>query len=433
MALNARLDLAQRQRLRLSPQLRQSLAILRLSTAALAEDIAREAAENPFLLVADRGPGSSAYDYALATTAAPVSLMESLHRQIALQRLGPAEQAAALYLVGELREDGYLDQPLGELAAATGLPHAVLDAGLAALQRCEPAGIGARTLVECLELQLVDAGLERSLARAVALRLDDFAVERWARLGNDLGLEPAELQRIFGLLRGLSSAPVRDDREMVATIVPELLVETGLQGQISVMPARAALPRLRVMETGRDALGTDALRALYDRASLMTTGVAARTETLLRIGRYIAATQSAFFLGSHDTIRPVTRAEAAEALSMHGSTLGRALAGKALMAGNRVYPLSHFFSRALTGPDGDISPFDVQRRMRELIAAESADAPLADEVICAQLKREGVDIARRTVAKYRKCMRIPSSFGRKRRKVSTQSQPRAVHKNGKIS
>ncbi|MCU9848165.1 hypothetical protein OEZ60_09105 [Defluviimonas sp. WL0024] len=433
MALTARLDLAQRQRLAVSPQLRQSLAILRLPTAALAEEIAREAAENPFLTVADPGTGSSAYDYALATTAATESLVESLHRQIALQRLGSVEQAAALYLVGELREDGYLDQPLGELADATGLPRAILEAGLAALQRCEPAGIGARTLAECLELQLAEAGLERSLARAVALRIDDFALERWARLGRELGLAPAELTRISGLLRGLSSAPVRDDRDMVAMIVPELVVETGPQGQISVVPVHSAFPRLGVLDARRDTLDTDALRALYDRASLMARGVAARSETLLRIGRFIATTQSAFFLGSHDTIRPVTRAEAAAALSMHGSTLGRALAGKALMAGNRVYPLSHFFSRALNGPDGRVSPFDVQRRMRELIAAESADAPLADEVICAQLRREGVDIARRTVAKYRKCMRIPSSFGRKRRKVSTQNQPRTVHKNDKIS
>lgn len=414
MAAKSGLGLVQRQSLALTEAMRQSLMLLRLPTLAAAEAIAREAEENPFLVV-EPSAGGAAYDYALDTTAATESLGQSLGRQIALQRLDPATEAAALYLVGELRDDGYLDVALPDLVAETGVPVAALEAGLAALQLCEPAGVGARNLAECLELKLADAGIDRALARACAERLDDFAEARWARLSRSLRQPQEVLERIAALLRGFGSAPVREDGGWVDVLVPELAVEVGAQGRLGVSLLPGGLPSCSVMAVPRGSLDRGSLRALHERARRMAAAVTARRETLLRIGTHVAEIQSAFFLGRHDTIRPLGRAEAAAALAMHPTTLGRALAGKALLAGNQVFPLAMFFSRALPGPDGAVSPFDVQQRIRAMIAGESAEAPLADDRICAQLQKEGVDIARRTVAKYRKCMRIPSSFGRKRR------------------
>lgn len=418
MATKSGIGLGQRQGIILSEAMRQSLALLRLPTAAAAEAILREAEENPFLVVDHVGGGPSAYDYALDTRAAVESLGERLRRQIALQRLDGATEAAALYLVGELREDGYLDVALAEVAAETGAPQAVLEAGLAALQACEPAGVGARDLAECLALRLADAGLDRMLAEACAQHLDDFAEERWARLAKSLGQPQVMLERIAALLRGFGSAPVRDEGGWVATLVPELAVEIGPQGMLSVTLLPGTLPACSVMAVSRVTLQGETLRALHDRAGRMAAAIGSRRETLMAIGGFIAETQPAFFLGRHDTVAPVSRAEAAASLAIHPTTLGRALAGKALRAGNQIYPLGMFFSRSLPGPDGAVSSFDIQQRIRAMIAEESATAPLADEDICAQLHKEGVDIARRTVAKYRKCMRIPSSFGRKRRKVT---------------
>lgn len=426
MAMKSGMRLVQRQGIALSPMMRHSLAMLRMPTHALADEIAREAEENPFLVVEPQDGTLPAYDYALATTAAPENLLDNLHRQIALQRLDSATEAAALYLIGELREDGYLDVSLGDLASETGAPLDVLEAGLVALQRCEPTGIGARSLAECLELQLAEAGIERGIASAAARQLDDFAGENWTKLARSLRQPLDVLERIAALLRGFGSTPVPAASGPVDIAVPELLVEEGPPGQLSVTLLAGTLPRLSAMAVARRSLETDEQRALFDHAGRMSAGLAARRETLLRIGTYIAATQSAFFLGHHETLLPVTRADAAAALAMHASTLGRALAGKALLAGNKVYPLALFFSHALPGADGGVSPFDIQRRIRSLIAAESADAPLADDRICAELRKEGVDIARRTVAKYRKCMRIPSSFGRKRRKVSATDPPQAA-------
>lgn len=419
MATRSGLGLLQRQGLALSEGMRQSLALLRMPTQAAAEAIAREAEENPFLVVeSGAGGGGSAYDYALRVTAAQESLSESLRRQIALQRLDPATTAAANYLVTELREDGYLDVTLEELVAETGAPLAVLEAGLRALQACEPPGVGARDLAECLALKLVDAGIGVALAHAATQRLDDFAEGRWARLVRDLGQPQPVLERIAALLRSFGSAPLREESDWVEVLIPELAVEVDPEGRIEVSLLPGALPEVSVMPVARSALDGEALRGFHDRARRMAAAVTARRETLLRIGSHIAEVQSAFFVGRQDRIHPVTRAEAAVSLALHPSTLGRAIAAKALVAGKRVYPLSMFFSRSLVGAAGAVSPFDVQRRIREMIDQESGSAPLADEGICAQLNKEGVDIARRTVAKYRKCMRIPSSFGRKRRKAT---------------
>ncbi|WP_347311793.1 RNA polymerase factor sigma-54 [Defluviimonas sp. SAOS-178_SWC] len=426
MAMKSGMNLVQRQGIALSPMMRQSLSILRMPTHALADEIAREAEENPFLVVEPQGGTTAAYDHALATTAAPENLLDNLHRQIAMQRLDPATEAAALYLIGELREDGYLDMALGDLAGETGAPLDVLEAGLDALQRCEPTGIGARNLSECLELQLAEAGIDRSLAHAATQHLGDFAEANWAKLGRTLGQAPEVLERIAALLRGFGSTPITDASSPIDVVIPELVVEAGPQGKVTVTLLTGALPRLSTMDVSRRSLETEEQRSLFDRAGRMSEGLTARRDTVLRIGTYIAATQSAFFLGQHETLTPVTRADAASALAMHASTLGRALAGKALLADNKVYPLSLFFSRAIPGADGAISPFDIQRRIRALIGGESADAPLADEKICEVLRKEGVDIARRTVAKYRKCMRIPSSFGRRRRKVSETDRPQTV-------
>lgn len=423
MTAKSGIGLVQRQGIALTEGMRRSLQLLRMPAQAAADAIMREAEENPFLVIDRFAGGGAACDAALHTTAAQESLGDSLRRQITLQRLDTATAAAACYLVGELREDGYLDSTLAEIAAETGAPLPLLEAGLAALQACEPAGVGARDLAEYLELRLADAGIDRPLARAAVAEIDAVADGRWTALARRLGVPKAMLERIATLLRSFGSAPVRETGGWVGLLVPELSVDLGPQGEVSVSLLPGALPSVSVMAVGRAALEAAQLRAFHDRARRMSAAVAARRATLLRIGRLIAEAQPAFFVGRHDTLRPVTRAEAAAALAMHPSTLGRAIAAKALLADGRVYPLAMFFSRAIGGPSGALSPFDVQQRIRAMIDRESSDAPLADDGIRAQLQKEGVDISRRTVAKYRKCMRIPSSFGRKRRRATQGGLP----------
>ena len=185
--LRTRLSIQQRQRMAMSPGLRTGLSVLRMSTLDLIDAIEAEAADNPYLLHEDLRPraasgAGSAYDVMLDTMAEVPSLIAKLHKQIGAMTLSPAVRAVAEYLAGDLREDGFLDTPLGDLAMSLDLPAVLIEQGLAALQSCDPVGVGARNLAECLTLQLIDRGLSADLAGNMIDHLHLFAVEDWRAL-----------------------------------------------------------------------------------------------------------------------------------------------------------------------------------------------------------------------------------------------------------
>lgn len=396
--------------------LRTSLAVLKMPAESLLDDIAREAGENP-CLVADWPARPVAFPAAEAI-AAREGVLAGLSHQIGMQRLAPAERRAALHLAGELRDDGFLDVPLSDIAAQSGLAPADLLAGLRAIQRCEPAGIGARDLPEYVALRLADAGLPAGTATAAAQCLEDFAEGRWARLGRTLGLPRAELERIAALLRRIGARPRDADGTAPdpAIRLPELVVSTDARGRLAVGLSEAGFPRLRTVRPAATDAGAP-IAAMARRAERFVADIARRRATLLRIGQRLIADQETWFLTDPPTLAPVTRAEAALALGIHPSTLGRAIHAKSLIWNGRVLPLAMFFPRAVPAAEGALSTFEVQRRIRAAIRAEDPLAPLPDAGICDLLRKEGVDISRRTVAKYRKCMRIPTVYGRRRRKA----------------
>ncbi|WP_126975314.1 RNA polymerase factor sigma-54 [Frigidibacter oleivorans] len=419
MALTGRLRLSASQRLALTPGMRQSLAILRLPALDLSDEVARLAADNPFLIVRTAlGRGTVLPEQADG----PPSLYVALARQIAAQRLPDAVRDAARVLIAELREDGYLDATLAEIAAETDLPLPVLEAALTALQRCEPPGVGARDLPECLALQLVARGHPPDLARAICSRLDAFAEGRWPQLQRLLGLPQAELQRIAALLPGLKGRPAEPEPAPTVPRIPDLILSFAPDGSPRVLPNPDALPVVTLAPAMAGA-GPD-LTAARAEAGLIVAALRARVATLLRIGVWLVGEHRGHFTSAlSEPLRPLTRGTAAAALAMHPSTLGRAIAGKAILAFGRPVPLDELFPRALQGPEGAVSAHAVQRRLRALIAAEPPGSPLADAALQAQLRKEGVDIARRTVAKYRKCMRIASSYERRRRTVPQDRPP----------
>ena len=401
------------QRLAMTPGMRTSLAMLRMPADQLIEEIAREAAENPLLIVTHR-TSSAEFAGMDAAEAPPVSLFVSLAAQISQQRLEPEVASAALLLARELREDGYLDVRLDDVADETGLPLQGLEAGLAALQSCDPPGVGARTLQECLALKLIDAGENPVLSRAIVTRLDDIAEERWARAAQAVHVAPAEAERIGAVLRTLTSVPVEHPAPPILTRIPDVIVVRGPNGPVPRMNPDV-FPRLTAVAV--PAAANDRMRAYGARATAFLAAFEARSRTVLRIVQTILDTQQGFFAGTTESLRPLSRAEVSDGLALHVSTVARAILDKSLAFGGQTFPLRGFFSPSLPQSGGVISVFDVQRRIRTLIASEDSATPLADDAIAAQLKDEGVDIARRTVAKYRKCMRIPSSFERRRRKL----------------
>lgn len=413
------LETGLRQGLALTPGMQTNLRILRMNAPDLAQEIEREAGENPFLRIGRST--RSAYDVALDTMAAALSLGENLRQQIGAMVLSEPVRAMALYLTGELRDDGYFDSSVPEVAEATGRPVAEVLAGLTALQGCEPTGVGARTLAECLALQLGDHGLPRMVADRVVARLALFGDRRWGQLASELRMSDAEVQRVAGLLRRLRTRPVPEpEAPPAAPLVPDLVIERDGAGALRARLGRRALPMLaidRALLRQVEGRSDPFITAARGRAETLIRAVQARGRTLLRIGQRLVHEQSRFFALGPDHLAPMSRQEMAAALGVHPSTLGRAVAGKALLWEGTLHPLASFFSTPLPGPGGaPVSAQVVRLAIRRLIDAEPAGRPLTDAAICDRLRDDGVDISRRTVAKYREWMRIPPSSERRRRK-----------------
>ncbi|PQO24733.1 hypothetical protein C2I36_01195 [Rhodobacteraceae bacterium WD3A24] len=416
-SVKPRLGLSARQSPVLTPELHRALWILRLPAAGLHEALARAAADNPFLVY--RPPArvvGGVGGAALAAMADRPGLLHSLGDQLAAMSLPSEARDAAACIAGSLDDDGMLDTPLGEISATFGLSDAAARAGLAAVQSCEPTGVGARSLAECLELQLRERGVDGALAGGLVAGMEAIARGDMAALSKRLGVPRQEAERLTALLRGLRSKPVETGDAPATALIPELEVVRGARGALDVVPLRAARPGLRLDAAlaGKARAGgfsADMRRA----AQALLRAVEMRESTLLRIGRAIVERQHRFFDEGAQALRPLSRAQLAQELALHPSTVGRSVSGKALSHEGRVIPLATFFSGALPeAAESSLSAAAVRARIGAMIAAEPPDAPLSDDAIRLRLEREGIDIARRTVAKYRGWLRLPSSAGRRR-------------------
>jgi len=417
MALNARLELRQQQRLSLTPELRTRLALLRLSALDLEDEIARTAAGNPFLIferpLAQPMPADAGAELLSAPDA---GFQESLRRQIAAMDLPPGIAALATFLIGELREDGYLDADLDDLATETGATPGQLARSLAAVQACEPVGVGARSLAECLALQLADRGMPPAEAEATVTQLAAFARGDWAGAAAALAIPEAEVRARARLVRGLVPRPVapRDTRQQ-DLLRPDLRLDRRPDGTLAIIPDDSHRPRLVLDQTlARRAEADGFAPDLLGKARALIEALELRGRTLERIGGWLASNQAAFFEFGVSGLKPASRSALAQDLGVHPSTVSRAVAGKAIDVDGRLWPLAVFFSAAVTSTDGPVAARAVQRRVAQLIAAEPASQPHSDETVAGLLRAEGVDIARRTVAKYRQGLRIPPTSARRR-------------------
>lgn len=417
-------SLRQTQRLALTPGLRQGMHLLHLPTDALIEDLAALSTENPLLEL--RRPAPPAPGPQIADTD---TLADHVARQLALMPLDAEIAQLAEFLTGDLDDDGYLSSSTAELAELLALPPARIEAAVRALQACEPAGIGARCLAESLALQLIDHGIAPDEAQAAARHLDLLAEGRWTAAARATGLTRDRLGRIAALIPHLSPTPAARFGPTPPPLIPDFTVTKGPDGTLGVQFTEGSQPEL-VIDTALlaslSANAPDIVKTYRAPSQAAISALAFRQSTLLRVTRALVTHQHRFFLLGPDHMAPLSRAALAETLGLHASTVGRAIAGKALEFNGAVMPLSRLLTPALAGSDGQaISAFAVQQRIRRMVDAEPPAAPLSDDQIAAALRREGVDIARRTVAKYRGCMKIPSSFDRRRQKANKPFSPPA--------
>lgn len=441
MAVGQRLSLKQSQTLALTPGLRQSIELMQLSAGDLQALVQRKLEENPFLEREERGAASDAQatpdsdylgdsaigpawegaDWSESVAAAEPSLAGYLEQEIRLAFSDPAETALALALLQELDEAGYLPAALPPLP---GRPDpALVERVIGRLQTLGTPGLFARSLQECLALQLAERQLLDPPFRVILDNLPLVARGDRRRLLSLTGLEEPALYRRLQLLRTLDPKPALGfSPPEVPAAVPDLLVTLDAGGRPQVRLNNEALPRIKVNLDQRRAL-KPGLRRSSDKAYVATRTAEAswlvralvrRGQSLLALGQELANRQAAFFTRGFPALAPLTRRTLAEALQLSESSVSRLVANKFLACSQGVVPLSRFFSAAL-GEAAPVSAAAASARLASLVAAEPPGRPLSDQALAETLQAEGYALARRTVAKYRKLLKIPATAQRRRR------------------
>ena len=355
------------------------------------------------------------------------TLNEHLHDQLSASGLRGAEAAAAAVLIDAVDEGGYLRAELAEVAERLGCSEALLERVLAVLQGFEPVGVCARSVAECLALQLKDRNRYDPAMAALLDNLPLLAKHDMAALRRACGVDDEDLREMVGELRGLTPRPgAAFGGEPAQTVVPDVYVREGLGGLWHVELNTDTLPRLLVDQRYHAHVSTKArsdqektfVSDCAAQASWLVKSLDQRAKTILKVSSEIVRQQDAFLAYGVEHLRPLNLKTVADAIGMHESTVSRVTSNKYLATPRGVFEMKFFFTSAIQSSEGGEahSAEAVRHRIRQLIDAEAHERDVhSDDSIVEILKEAGVEIARRTVAKYREAMRIPSSVERRRR------------------
>lgn len=461
------LQLKLSQHLTLTPQLQQSIRLLQLSTLELDQELEVFLQQNPFLErpetqteetaeagssdtareVAPEGeapsPAEPAWDDDVSFSpggdehdeqdypqlaADNISLRQHLTWQLSLTQLSGRDKSLVSLLIDALDEDGYLTQNLGELAESLPVDLAVepieLSTALKHLQNFDPPGVGARTLAECLALQLeaLPSTLPyRNQALLIAKNhLELLAARDYARLKKLLQCDDATLRAAQRLITGLNPRPgATFSPPDTHYVIPDVIVRK-IKGKWTAALNPEAMPRLRINRMYADILqrhrgsATLQLAGQLQEARWLIKNVQQRFDTILRVSQAIVERQQHFFEHGEVAMRPLVLREIAEAVGLHESTVSRVTTQKYLFTPRGTYGLKHFFgSHVATETGGACSATAIRALIKQLIGAEKSRKPLSDSQLTEILSRQGIVVARRTVAKYRESLQIPAVSLRK--------------------
>ncbi|RUR42547.1 RNA polymerase factor sigma-54 [Vreelandella populi] len=469
MVMKASLQLRIGTQLTMTPQLQQAIALLQLSTLDLRQEIQQALDANPMLEQEDEFgeqatvepqeaewsesiPNELSVDSDWSDTyqdmassagssdgpdferqAAGQSLHGHLLWQLAMTDFNAREQLVAESLIDALDANGYLMQPLNDIRdglraqGLEGLNQREMETILLRLQQFEPTGVFARDLRECLMLQLAtlpdDTPLLVPARRLVRQFLEALGKNDLRLLKRRLGLDDEQLEDVVSLIRSLDPRPgsaygVTDD----SYITPDLVVRHDNEGwHLELNPE--ALPRLRIqpdyaslIKRADKSQDNQFLKEHLQEARWLIKSLSSRNDTLLRVGREIVTRQIGFLEQGEEAMKPLILADIAEAVEMHESTISRVTTQKYIHTPRGVFELKYFFSSQISGQDGGDSHSStaIRARLKKLIQDEPPGKPLSDSRLVTLLEEGGITVARRTVAKYRESLGIPSSSERRR-------------------
>ena len=460
MNVDQRPDLGLQQHLHLTTELKQGIAILRMSAQELSEYARKCVEENPFFddddwveprhplaperysqdvsadaLFEKRGHGSPetfdaersdlsqrsfSFDRFLAEGD---TLDEHLLEQLRLQADGPRAKAIGEYLIGNIDGNGYLRIAVDQAAASLGVPEQEVSQVLALVQQFEPTGVGARNLAECLLLQLQKSGkLTPLLERLIKSHLVEFETRTPAAIARDMGISLAQLGEALDVIRSCNPRPASQFGRPSRPIWPEVVVTSCDDGMYEVSLQDFYLPHLKINPTYR-AMASHVkehetetyLSEKLKEAESPIDGINFRHATLYKVACCMVQMQVEFFEKGYDCLRPLTMAQVAEATGVSESTVSRISNGNYMQTPRGVFELRFFFhSSAYQGTDRVVSSVSVKHRIGELVDREDPSNPLSDQAISEALEREGVSVSRRTVNKYREELGIPARAARRR-------------------
>lgn len=433
----------------LAPALRQSLKILGMNNRQLDEYIENQQLENPVL---DRGKTAESVAPCDSFTAQyhvsgrkkntvsdaddgcvysdipeeqPETLEKYLVEQLAVREMAEAEYRLAVYMIRELNPDGYLDTALNDICKATGASMAQVDQCLAAIQRMEPAGVGARNLEECLELQLRRSGkFEHDMEELIAHHLKDVANCHINKIAREMHISRDRAEKLTEILKTLNPRPASCiEEEEIQYIIPDVIVKkNGEELKISLNDRWMRPPVLNDYYMSLSASCDEPELESYlaekiRQAKFVLSSIERRKNTVLSVMQLILDQQRSFFCDG-GSLAPLSMQFAASVLEVHESTICRAVKDKYVQCGRGTFPMRYFFVRNICregnpGTEEAVSSSGIKELIGTMIQKENKQSPLSDANLSKCLKDAGIRISRRTVAKYREEMGIHNAFIRK--------------------
>ena len=356
----------------------------------------------------------------------PVTLSDHLQSQLAVLVLSEGARDAANAIIGNLEESGYLTTPLEEIASAEGLSLENARAGLKAVQSLDPTGVGALSLQECLLLQLDARGASEGVAAAIVRdHLKLLETRQYQQIAKLLGRPVEHVHIAVNVIRHLDPAPgLRYSGAGARQVEPDVYIsKDGEDYLISLNDDDVPQLRLngdykrmldREQEPNKDV--RNYVKERYASALQLIKNIEQRKQTIMRVCQSIVRRQGDFLESGIDHLKPMMIKEVAQEIGVHPSTVSRAVSSKYVHTPQGVFELRYFFSEAVQGPSGSATPLLIlKRRVKKMIEEEDSRHPMTDEQITARLQSEGIQVTRRTVAKYREDMKIPSTHQRRAR------------------
>lgn len=475
MALSARMQLRHKQSMALTPQLVQSIKLLQYTYEDLQQFVELEIEKNPLLikekphdersldeleplegekseniqsidreifagnLVDERRADvdtprlartntyneDQSFDKFENIAAQEPSLRESLISQFSFLSVNTRDRLIALDLIDSLTDAGYFQTELFEIAAKLDAKVEHVEHVLGLLKECEPAGVFARDLAECLALQLARKGKLTQLMDGVCQNLNLLAKRDFAKLEKILGVDRQILFDALQEIQRLNPKPGAGFRASpIQSVFPDVFVKVNEDGELIVELNNDVLPKVLVDNSYVSAL-RNGQTSVQDRsylseclqnASWLTKSLEQRAQTILKVASCIARYQKEFFTERAGELVPLTMKVVADDIKMHESTVSRVVNGKFILTPNGMFEMKFFFSSAIAASkDGQShSGESVKQKIKGMISTETVDNVVSDDVLVRLLKAEGIEIARRTVAKYRTALNLPSSVQRRR-------------------